>query len=73
MEKLLSPEFYEQEIAAAQLWLKENAVVLSVATLAQVMAIGLLDIGFAPERVAKILNKEAAQIKARPEWARHQG
>jgi ketosteroid isomerase-like protein len=34
-------------------------------------AIGLLDIGFAPERVAKILNKEAAQIKARPEWARH--
>jgi len=34
-------------------------------------AIGLLDIGFAPERVAKILNKEAAEIKARPEWARH--
>ena len=36
-------------------------------------AIGLLDIGFAPERVAKILKKEEAQIKARPEWARHQG
>ena len=36
-------------------------------------AIGLLDIGFAAERVAKILNKEAAHIKARPEWARHQG
>ena len=36
-------------------------------------AIGLLDIGFAPERVAKILRKEEAQIKARPEWARHQG
>ena len=34
-------------------------------------AIGLLDIGFAPERVAKILKKEADQIKARPEWARH--
>ena len=34
-------------------------------------AIGLLDIGFAPERVAKILNREAAQIKARPEWQRH--
>ncbi len=34
-------------------------------------AIGLLDIGFAPERVAKILGKEAEQIKARPEWARH--
>jgi ketosteroid isomerase-like protein len=34
-------------------------------------AIGLLDIGFAPERVARILNKEAAEIKARPEWARH--
>jgi ketosteroid isomerase-like protein len=35
-------------------------------------AIGLLDIGFAPERVAKILNKEAVHIKARPEWQRHQ-
>ncbi|MBN9087324.1 MAG: nuclear transport factor 2 family protein [Reyranella sp.] len=34
-------------------------------------AIGLLDIGFAPERVARILAKEAAQIKARPEWQRH--
>ena len=36
-------------------------------------AIGLLEIGFAPERVAKILGKEAAHIKARPEWARHAG
>jgi ketosteroid isomerase-like protein len=34
-------------------------------------AMGLLEIGFAPERVAKILAREAAQIKARPEWARH--
>jgi ketosteroid isomerase-like protein len=34
-------------------------------------ALGLLDIGFAPERVAKILAKEGAQIKARPEWQRH--
>jgi len=34
-------------------------------------SIGLLDIGFAPERVAKILAKEAKDIKARPEWARH--
>jgi ketosteroid isomerase-like protein len=34
-------------------------------------SIGLLDIGFAPERVARILAKEAAHIKARPEWARH--
>jgi hypothetical protein len=34
-------------------------------------AIGLLEIGFAPERVAKILGKDAKQIKARPEWARH--
>ena len=33
--------------------------------------IGLLEIGFAPERVAKILLKEAARSKARPEWARH--
>ena len=36
-------------------------------------AIGLLDIGFAPERVAKILNKEAQHITARPEWTRHRG
>jgi ketosteroid isomerase-like protein len=34
-------------------------------------SMGLLDIGFAPERVAKILAKEAAQIKSRPEWKRH--
>jgi ketosteroid isomerase-like protein len=34
-------------------------------------SIGLLDIGFAPERVAKILAKEAKDIKARPEWSRH--
>jgi ketosteroid isomerase-like protein len=34
-------------------------------------AIGLLDIGFAPERVAKILGKEARHIKERPEWTRH--
>ena len=34
-------------------------------------SIGLLEIGFAPERVAKILSKEAAHIKARPEWKRH--
>ena len=34
-------------------------------------AIGLLDIGFAPERVAKILGKEAKHIKERPEWTRH--
>jgi ketosteroid isomerase-like protein len=33
--------------------------------------IGLLEIGFAPERVAKILLKEAARSKARPEWVRH--
>jgi ketosteroid isomerase-like protein len=36
-------------------------------------AIGLLDIGFAPERVAKILAKEAKHIKERPEWQRHAG
>ena len=35
-------------------------------------AIGLLEIGFAPERVAKILGKEATHIKARPEWKRHE-
>ncbi|SKA04059.1 Ketosteroid isomerase-related protein [Enhydrobacter aerosaccus] len=34
-------------------------------------AIGLLEIGFAPERVAKILAKEAKEIRARPEWQRH--
>jgi len=34
-------------------------------------SIALLDIGFAPERVAKIVGKEAAHIKARPEWQRH--
>lgn len=32
---------------------------------------GLLEIGFAPERVAKLMAKEHAHIKARPEWERH--
>jgi hypothetical protein len=27
--------------------------------------------GFAPERVAKILAKEGAHLKQRPEWKRH--
>ena len=36
-------------------------------------SVGLLEIGFAPERVAKILGKEAKHIKERPEWARHKG
>ena len=36
-------------------------------------SIGLLDIGFAPEQVARILAKEAKEIKARPEWKRHAG
>lgn len=35
--------------------------------------LGLLDIGFAPERIAKIMAKEHAHIKARPEWERHRG
>ena len=34
-------------------------------------SMGLLEIGFAPERVAKILGKEAKHIKERPEWKRH--
>jgi ketosteroid isomerase-like protein len=33
--------------------------------------VGLLEIGFAPERVAKILAREGAQQKKRPEWRRH--
>jgi ketosteroid isomerase-like protein len=32
---------------------------------------GLVEIGFAPERVAKLMTKEHAQIKTRPEWERH--
>ena len=34
-------------------------------------SLGLLEIGFAPERVAKILAKEGAHIKKQPEWQRH--
>ncbi len=34
-------------------------------------SMGLLEIGFAPERVAKILGKEAAHLKQQPEWKRH--
>jgi ketosteroid isomerase-like protein len=32
---------------------------------------GFVDMGFAPERVAKILAKEGAQLKTQPEWQRH--
>ena len=32
---------------------------------------GFVDMGFAPERVAKILAKEGAHLKERPEWQRH--
>jgi ketosteroid isomerase-like protein len=34
-------------------------------------SMGLLEIGFAPERVAKILAKEAKHIRERLEWKRH--
>ena len=34
-------------------------------------SLGLLDIGFAPERVAKILAKQGAHLKKQPEWQRH--
>jgi ketosteroid isomerase-like protein len=32
---------------------------------------GFVDMGFAPERIAKILGKEGAQLKQQPEWQRH--
>ena len=32
---------------------------------------GFVDMGFAPERIAKILGKESAQLKKQPEWQRH--
>jgi ketosteroid isomerase-like protein len=34
---------------------------------------GFVDMKFAPERIAKILAREAAALKARPEMARHLG
>lgn len=35
------------------------------------VATGFLDMNFAPERMAKIFAKEAAELKARPEMKRH--
>jgi ketosteroid isomerase-like protein len=32
---------------------------------------GLVDMGFAPERIAKILGKGGAHLKQQPEWRRH--
>ena len=32
---------------------------------------GFVDMGFAPERVARILAKEGAHLKQQPEWKRH--
>ena len=34
---------------------------------------GFVDMGFAPERVSKILAKEGAHLKQQPEWKRHSG
>ena len=34
---------------------------------------GFVDMGFASERVAKILAKEGAHLKQQPEWKRHAG
>ena len=31
-----------------------------------------VDIGFAPERIAKILAREGAHLKQQPEWKRHE-
>ncbi len=32
---------------------------------------GFVDMGFAPERIAKILGREGEYLRKRPEWARH--
>jgi ketosteroid isomerase-like protein len=32
---------------------------------------GFVEMGFAPERIAKILAKEGAHLKKQPEWQRH--
>jgi hypothetical protein len=34
---------------------------------------GFVDMNFAPERIAKIVAKQGAALKARPEMARHLG
>ena len=32
---------------------------------------GFVQMGFAPERIAKVLGREGEQLKKRPEWTRH--
>jgi small-conductance mechanosensitive channel len=64
MEQLVDPAFYEQEIAAARLWLVENALALSVATLAQALVVGL---AFLAARVAA---PRARALLARPAYGR---
>ena len=41
MDQLFDPGFYAQEFEAARLWLVENALALSVATLVQALLVGL--------------------------------
>ncbi|WP_119299944.1 mechanosensitive ion channel family protein [Dongia deserti] len=41
MEELFDPGYYAEEIAAARLWLEENALALSIATLGQALVLGL--------------------------------
>jgi small-conductance mechanosensitive channel len=42
MEQLFDPAFYAQELAAARLWLVDNALALSIATLVQALVVGLV-------------------------------
>src|SRR5262245_55661036 len=60
MEKLFDPEFYEQQFAAARLWLEQNALALSVATLAQAVVIGLAFL------VARVAASHVRALLARP-------
>jgi small-conductance mechanosensitive channel len=61
MEQLFDPAFYAREIAAGRLWLEENALSLSIATLAQAVVIGLafLAARVAASRVRALLARPA--------------
>ncbi|MBV8189464.1 MAG: mechanosensitive ion channel [Alphaproteobacteria bacterium] len=71
MKELFDPEFYAQQFAAARLWLEANALALSVATLAQAVAIGLAFlVAQAAATHARALLERTVSSRAEPQIVR---
>ncbi|WP_421994515.1 mechanosensitive ion channel family protein [Reyranella sp.] len=72
MDRYLDPAFYDAELDATRHWLEENALSLSVATLGQALAIGILYLvaRLLSGRIRARLLRTGAAGAARPEASR---